>query len=93
MDTYYIIPIFWGPAKVFISNNIVLSDYAKKVRCDTYIIGSNFDKTLSDNLQHKVKDCFTNCNVEINIFDEINHEDYLKNEKVIKYIKEKVLKK
>ena len=84
-----IIPIFWGPAKVFISNNIRLIDYAKNTICNTYIIGSNSDKTLNANLQHKVKDCFTK--VQIEIFDGVEHEDYLKNKLVIEFIN-KILK-
>lgn len=83
-----IIPIFWGPAKVFISNNIHLSEYAKNLNCPTYIIGSNADTTLSASLQYKVKDCFDSA--DIVIFDDISHEDYLINEKVLNYIKEKV---
>lgn len=81
-----IIPIFWGPVKVFISNNIRLIDYAQNAICNTYIIGSNSDKTLNVNLQHKVKDCFAKAQIEI--FDGVDHEDYLKNELVIEFINE-----
>lgn len=81
-----IIPMFWKPTKVFISNNIKLSDYAKNVTCDTYIIGSNSDKTLSVNLQYKVQSCFSNA--EIKIFDDVTHENYLKKSEVIEYIQE-----
>lgn len=79
-----IIPIFWGPFKVFISNNINLSEYANSVNCDTYIIGSTSDKTLNVNLQKKVKDCFANA--QIKIFEDVKHENYLFDEAVIKYI-------
>ncbi|MGJ7910120.1 alpha/beta fold hydrolase [Neobacillus sp. LXY-1] len=81
-----IIPIFWGPAKVFISNDIRLNYYAQTANCNTYIIGSNSDKTLNASLQHKVKDCFANA--EIKIFNGVNHENYLKNEQVIEFINE-----
>lgn len=84
-----IIPIFCKPNKIFISNNIKLSNYAKKGSCDTFIIGSNSDKTLSVNLQYKVQSCFSNA--EIKIFDNVSHEDYLKNSEVIAYIKQKLV--
>ncbi len=84
-----ITPIFWGPAKIFISNNICLSEYAKKVNCPTYIIGSNADTILSSNLQYKVQECFESA--DIVIFDDVPHEDYLINEKVLDCIKEKLL--
>jgi uncharacterized protein len=81
-----IIPIFWGPAKVFISNDIRLIDYAQNANLNTYIIGSNSDKTLNASLQYKVKDCFANAHIKI--FDGVNHENYLKNEQVIAFINE-----
>ena len=76
-----IIPIFWGPAKVFISNNIQISAYAKNTAC----IGSLNDKTLDTNLQHKVCHCYENATLQI--FKDITHEDYLTNEQVIDYIR------
>lgn len=39
--------LFWGPAKIFISNNIRLSDYAKKFNCHTSIISSYMEKYTS----------------------------------------------
>lgn len=56
------------------------------VICDTYIIGLNSDKTLNASLQYKVKDCFLNARIKV--FDGVNHENYLKNEQVIKFINE-----
>jgi dienelactone hydrolase len=79
-----IIPIFWGVTKVFISNDIQVKEYAKDVKCNTYIIGSNGDKTLSAGLQEKVKGCFDRA--QIKIFDNIEHENYLKNEQAVEYI-------
>ena len=46
-----IIPVSWGPLKVFISNNIRTTEYAKNVECPVYIIGSTGDKVLSASLQ------------------------------------------
>ena len=80
------IPIFWGPFKIFISNNICTAEYAKKVTGSVYIIGSTNDKTLNAELQEKLSSCFEN--VELKIFDDIVHEDYFISENVVQYIKQ-----
>ena len=82
------IPIFWGPLKVFISNNIKTSDYAKKVSCPVYVIGSQKDKTLSSKLQIKLAECFKHATVKI--FDNIKHEDYFITTEVIEYVSGKI---
>ncbi len=61
-----------------------LMNYAKNVTCNTYIIGSQADKTLSANLQYKVKQHFSKA--EIMIFKDIVHGDYLRDSQVINYI-------
>lgn len=81
-----ILPIFWGPLDIFISNNIKASEYAANVVCPVYVIGSNADETLDAALQQKVADCFDGA--KLKIYDGINHEDYLANGDVICYIKE-----
>lgn len=80
-------PVFFGSLKLFISNNIKTSEYAESVSCPVYIIGSNADTTLNASLQEKVVKCFENS--ELEIFDNIKHEDYFTNDNVINYIKEK----
>lgn len=80
-------PVFFGSLKIFISNNIKTSDYARNVSCPVYVIGSNADTTLNISLQEKVSECFGNS--ELKIFSGINHEDYFINDNVIDYIKEK----
>lgn len=80
-----IIPIFWGPAKVFISNNMSVKEYAKTTACKTYIIGSDSDKTLDAHLQDKVSNCYLNA--ELKIFEGVEHEQYLTNEQVENYLK------
>ena len=77
-------PVFWGPLKIFISNNIETSKYAKDVDCPVYIIGSNGDKTLSAALQEKVSEDFAHS--EVKIFNNISHEDYYTTKEVIEYI-------
>jgi len=79
-----IIPVFWGPLKVFVSNNIRTSEYADKVECPVYIIGSTGDKVLSTSLQEKLSYSFKN--PEIKIFDDIAHEDYFCSDNVINFI-------
>lgn len=78
------IPIFRGPLKVFISNNIQTAEYAKSVICPVYIIGSKADRTLGESLQKKLSDCFESS--ELKIFDDVTHENYFISEDVIKYI-------
>lgn len=80
-------PVFWGPLKIFISNNIKTSEYAKDVACSVYVIGSDADTTLDASLQEKVAECFRNS--EIKIFEDISHEDYFVTDNVIEYIKTK----
>lgn len=79
------IPIFWGPLEIFISNNIRTSEYASNVKCPVYVIGSDADRTLGTGLQQKVANCFDDA--ELKIFEEVSHEDYLVTEEVVKYIK------
>ena len=39
-----IIPVFWGPNKVFIKNNIRADKYAKNTTCPVTVLGSDSDK-------------------------------------------------
>ncbi len=80
-----IIPVFWGPLKVFISNNIQTSEYAKNVECPVYIIESTGDKVLSVSLQEKLSCSFKKSILKI--FDDIAHEDYFCSDDVVNYIK------
>jgi len=79
-----IIPVFWGPLKVFISNNIRTAEYAENVECPVYIIGSADDKVLSCSLQEKLSYSFKN--PKIKIFDDIAHDDYFHSDNVINFI-------
>lgn len=77
-------PIFWGPLKIVISNNIQTSEYAKKVKCPVFVMGSTEDKIVSMSLQEKLAACFEKS--ELKIFDDISHEDYFAKKEVIEYI-------
>lgn len=81
-----IIPVFYGPFRVFISNDIRVSEYAENVLCPVYVIGSDADTTLDLSVQEKVAECFENS--ELKCFGGIAHEDYFVNDEVIGYIKE-----
>lgn len=80
------IPIFKGTFKVFISNNIKTSDYAKNVTASVYVIGSKADTTLSDSLQKTLSECFENS--ELKMFDDVTHENYFMDNRVVEYINE-----
>ncbi len=84
-----IIPIFWGPLKSLIIDNIKIVEYAKKIQCPVTIIGSEADRTLSSNLQRKLANYFKN--VDLHIFSDIEHEYYLTDIRVIELI-QKALK-
>ena len=83
-----IIPVFWGPNKVFIKNNIRVDKYAKNTTCPVTVIGSDSDKTLSAKLQKKLAACYSNS--ECKIFHGIKHEDYFTTDEVIEFIKERM---
>lgn len=83
-----IIPVFWGPNKVFIKNNIRADKYAKNTTCPVTVLGSDSDKTLSAKLQKKLADCYSDS--ECKIFHGIKHEDYFTTDEVIEFIKERM---
>lgn len=78
-------PVFWGPMKVFLSDNIDVKKYAENTDCNVTIIGSEADHVLNAKLQKKVADCYKNA--DLHIYDDIEHENYLKDEKVIDLIR------
>ena len=75
-----IVPIFWGPLKVFISDNIDVASYAAKTTCKVTVIGSEADNTLGSDLQMKLAKCYKTSDVKI--FPDIEHEHYLTDERV-----------
>ncbi|MGI6742239.1 MAG: alpha/beta hydrolase [Eubacteriales bacterium] len=79
-----IVPFFRGPFKIFISDNINVSEYAKKTTCPVTVIGSDADKTLKSDIQIKLADCYETNDLEI--FPDIEHEYYLTDERVISLI-------
>lgn len=80
------VPIFWGPLKLFITDNIRVSDYATRTTCPVTIIGSDSDKTLDADLQKKLAACYKNA--DLHIFPDIEHDAYLSDPRVIDLIQE-----
>lgn len=81
-----IIPMFWGPLKVFISNNMMVSQYAKNIGCPVYIISSDADTTLPLSIQEKLIKHFNKSTLKV--FQNIKHEDYFNTEDVTQYVNE-----
>lgn len=77
-------PVFFGPAKMVISQNIRAGEYAGKCRCPAFVIGSDSDRQLGPGIQRKLGAEFPRR--EIRIFSGIRHGDYFKDEKVTDYI-------
>ena len=83
-----IIPIFYGPATVFIKNNIRVDKYAKNTDCPVTVIGSDSDKTLDEKIQKKLAECYPSA--ECKIFHGIEHEYYFETEDVIEFTKNRL---
>ena len=83
-----IVPVFWGPLKIFISDDIKVSDYATRTRCPVTIIGSEADNTLGSALQKELAKCYESS--DLFIFPDIDHEYYLTDQRVISLIQETV---
>ncbi len=83
-----IVPIFWGPLKVFISDDIKVSEYAAQTSCPVTIIGSEADNTLGSELQIELAKCYESS--VLKIFPDIEHEHYLTEKRVISLIQETV---
>ena len=84
-----IIPIFHGPFKVFIKNNIRVDEYAKETTCPVTVLGSDADTTLDVKAQEDLANCYENATLKI--FSGISHEDYFVTDEVIEYVKKEVL--
>lgn len=78
------VPIFWGPLKLLISDNIKVADYAQQTTCPVTILASEADKTLGSDLQAKLAACYATA--DLVIFPDIDHDGYLSDERVIDLI-------
>jgi pimeloyl-ACP methyl ester carboxylesterase len=79
-----ILPIFWGPLKVFISDDPDVTAYAARTNGRVTVIGSEADRTLPSDLQRKLAECYQDA--DLRIFPDIEHDGYLKDERVISLI-------
>lgn len=84
-----IIPIFHGPFKVFIKNNIRVDEYAKETTCPVTVLGSDADTTLDVKAQEDLASCYKDATLKI--FKGISHEDYFVTDEVTEYVKKEVL--
>jgi pimeloyl-ACP methyl ester carboxylesterase len=82
------VPIYWGPLKLLITNNVKVKEYAKNIDCKTFVIGSTHDSAFNPKLQHKVAACFKKA--DLKIFHGVKHMKYLFDKRVIDYIVEKI---
>lgn len=78
------VPIFWGPLKFFITDDIKVTDYAQHTDCPVTILGSEADKTLGSDLQRKLADAYEAA--DFHIFKDIDHDAYLSDSRVIDLI-------
>ena len=78
-------PVFYGPFKMIISQNIDVKSYAGDCRCPTFIIGSWKDRQLGERIQRGLAKYFPRC--DLRIFDGIGHRYYFRDERVIRYIR------
>ncbi len=78
-------PVFYGPFKIIISQNIDVRSYAGDCRCRAFVIGSRKDRQLGERIQRGLAKCFPRC--DLRIFDGIGHRYYFRDERVIRYIR------
>lgn len=80
-----IIPVFFGPLRIFVTDNIDAKTYAVNVKAETLLITSDGDKTINKKIPQALSKCFENAIVTE--FKGINHADYWKHEEVVSYIR------
>lgn len=80
-----IIPVFLGPLRIFVTDNIDAKTYAANVKAETLLITSDGDKTINKKIPQALSKYFKNAIVRE--FKEINHADYWKHEEVVSYIR------
>ncbi len=83
-----IIPIFQGPFKAFISDDIRVDQYAKQTVCPVTIVASQADNTLGADFQEKVRRLYNGA--KLLTFPDIDHGDYPTDKRVIALIKEQL---
>lgn len=79
-----IIPVFLGPIRIFVTDNIDTKTYAANVQAETLLITSDGDKTINKKISQALSKYFKNAVVKE--FKGIDHVDYWKHKEVVSYI-------
>lgn len=79
-----ILPVFYGPLRIFVSDNISTKTYASDVQGDVLLITSDGDRTINRKIPKALSGYFKN--VCVKEFSGISHQDYWKNEDVVSCI-------
>lgn len=79
-----IIPVFLGPLRIFVTDNIDTKAYASNVKAEVLLVTSDGDKTINKKIPQALSKYFKNA--IITEFKGINHTDYWKHEEVVSYI-------
>lgn len=79
-----IIPVFLGPLRIFVTDNINAKTYAANIQAETLLITSDGDKTINKKIPQALSKYFKNAIVKE--FKGIDHTDYWKHEEVVSYI-------
>lgn len=83
-------PIFFGPLRIFVTDNINAKAYAANVQAKTLIITSDTDKSINKRIPQALSKYFKNAIIKE--FKGITHLDYLNHEEVVACIHEFVNK-
>lgn len=79
-----IIPVFLGPIRIFVTDNIDAKTYAANIQAEALLITSDGDKTINEKIPQALSKYFKNAIVKD--FKGIDHADYWKHEEVVSYI-------
>jgi uncharacterized protein len=77
-------PVFFGPLRIFVTDNIDAKTYAANVQAETLLITSDVDKSINKKIPQALLKYFNNAIIKE--FKGIAHLDYLKHEEVVSYI-------
>lgn len=79
-------PVFYGPLRIFVTDNIDAKTYAANIKAETLLITSDRDKSINKKIPQALSKYFKNA--KFKEFKGIAHLDYLKHEEVVSCIHE-----
>ncbi|NCC67009.1 MAG: hypothetical protein EOM14_02275 [Clostridia bacterium] len=74
-------PIFYGPMRLFITENFETEKYAQNIQADTLLITSDSDKTLNKKFAYTLMNKFLNA--EVKQYNGVPHDGYFKDAEVL----------